>query len=155
MTDAHVETETLSVAVDIPDHADRTETPLFERTRKALLQRDRVCWVCGRTAEESGQPLEAHHAGIERCYAEAPIDWDIVKADFPHFDWASFDPKDPYTFVDDMLAQGRLLCKEHHTGKDAGVHCVPDPLFKMQRYLKKGVRFSPTEVIDHEASETA
>ena len=151
MIDAHEEKETLHVEVDIPEHADRTETPLFERTRKALLARDRVCWVCGRTGEEAGAPLEVHHLGIERCFAEAPIDWEIVKRDFPDFDWASFDPSNPYTFVDDMLAQGRLLCKEHHTAADSGIHCIPDPLFKMQRYLKAGYRYSPTEKIIHEA----
>lgn len=35
----HVERETLSVEVNLPGHAPRTETSLFERTRKALIER--------------------------------------------------------------------------------------------------------------------
>ncbi len=146
----HEEKETLTVEVNIPGHDPRTETSLFERTRKALIERDGGCWICGRTALESGAPLEAHHFGIERSFAEAPIDWDKVKADFPRFDWQSFDPANPYVFVDDMVSQGLLLCAEHHRGKDAGIHAIPWPLFIMQRYLKDGYKFSDLEVIEHE-----
>lgn len=145
---SHEEKETLAVDVLLPGHEPRTATPLFERTRKALIARDGGCWICGRTEAEAG-PLEAHHFGVERSYAEAPIDWNKVKADFPHFDWATFDPKSPYAFVDDMMAQGLLLCAEHHRGRDAGVHALPWPLFVMQRYLKDGYKFSDLEVIHH------
>jgi hypothetical protein len=151
ITVEHDEKETLTVDVIVPEHDERVTTPLFEHTRKKLIdQEDGRCFVCGRTAEESGHPLEAHHNGIERSYAEGDIDWDIVKNDFPNFDWTSFDPSNPYTFVDDMLAQGKLLCKEHHTGKDTGIHYLPYPLFIMQRYLKIGCKFNLSETIEHE-----
>lgn len=153
MTAAHEEKETLSVEVEIPEHADRgAATPLFIRTKKILMERvGGRCWICNRTEEEVGAPLEAHHFGIERSFATDQIDWEIVKKDFPNFDWESFDPADdPYKFVDDMGAQGMLLCPQHHRGKDAGIHYLPWPLFVMQRRLKAGVKFSPFEVVIHD-----
>lgn len=146
----HEEKETLTVDVLLPGHAPRTTTPLFERSKKELIGKEGGrCWICGRTESEAG-PLEAHHFGIERSFAEAPIDWAKVQHDFPHFDWEHFDPKSPYAFVDDMSAQGLLLCAEHHRGKDTGVHALPWPLFVMQRYLKDGYKFSDLEVIHHD-----
>jgi hypothetical protein len=149
---AHEERNTLSVDVFAPAHADRTTTAIFVHSKAKLEERTGGrCFICGCTAEEAGHPLEAHHEGIERQFAEAPIDWDKVKVDFPNFDWASFDPANPYTFVDDMVAQGILLCKPHHTGKFTGIHYLPYSLWIMQRYLKDGYEFSPNEVIHHDA----
>ncbi len=48
------------------------------------------------------------------------IDWDLFRKDCEAgvwgehaqgFDWSKFDPADPYTFVDDMMANGELFCK--------------------------------------------
>lgn len=151
VTDTHEEKETLAVDVNLPGHDPRKATPLFERTRLHLIEREGGrCWVCGRTAEESGAPLEAHHCGIERSFATAPINWDLVKKDFPNFAWETFDESNPLDFVDDMLAQGLLLCKEHHTHPETGIHTLPWPLFIMQRYLKTGYKFNNLESIVHE-----
>ncbi|EEF23059.1 conserved hypothetical protein, partial [Ricinus communis] len=113
ITTAHTEKETLSVAVNIPQHAERTTTALFTRTRKLLLERDGArCFICGATAEESGHPLEAHHHPIERSMAEL-IDWDRFKVDaqsgywgvhIQAFDWDNF--TDWTQFVDDMTVNG-------------------------------------------------
>lgn len=158
MTDAHDEKKTLSIDVRIEEHADRTETALYRKSRKALFSRAPIflfqaepgrCFICGKTEEELGAPLQSHHFGIERCFAEAPIDWDRVAHDFPSFDWTRFDPSDPYSFVDDMTAQGLLLCEEHHIGKDSGIHFLTFSLWLMQRYLKSGYRFSDDEIIEH------
>lgn len=155
VTRAHEETETLSVDVFIPEHADRTETTLYRQSRKEMFAFPPVilfrpnpdeCFICRKTASELGEPLESHHAGIERSYAEAKgLQWDLVARDFPSFDWTNFDPRTPYAFVDDMRAQGLPLCKAHHTGKDSGIHYLPFPLWLMQRYLPDGYRFSPEE----------
>jgi hypothetical protein len=160
MTD-HEEKETLSVDVTIPDHPKRTTTALFEKTKRLLMHAATAlgfnvkrpqarCWICGKTEPELGQPLEAHHFGIERCFIDAAIRWDVVAQDFPIFDWASFDPAKPETFIDNMSAQGLLLCKAHHTGKDTGIHMLPFGLWIMQRYLADGTRFNPNEVITHD-----
>lgn len=151
MTDAHEMKYTFTVDVNVPQHADRIATPLFEKTRKELLEKEGGrCWICQRTAEESGHPLEAHHLGIERCFAEAPIDWDLVKVDYPNFDWSTFDESNPYLFVDNCLAQARILCKDHHTSKEMGIHNLPFSVWVMQRYLKDGYKFNDLEIIHHE-----
>jgi len=151
MIKAHEEKELIQVDVFSSDHADRVTTSIFKKTRLKLIEREGArCFICNQTAEEVGHPLEAHHLGIERQYAEAPIDWELVKKDYPHFEWDKFDPADPYAFVDNMEAQGLLLCKPHHTGKDSGIHFMPYSFWIMQRYLKEGYQFSPTEVIHHD-----
>ncbi|MDA8092363.1 MAG: hypothetical protein M0T84_00360 [Betaproteobacteria bacterium] len=154
----HEERETLCVDVNIPGHDPRTTTALFSHTKKILVEREKGrCFVCGRTAEESGHPLEAHHHPIERSLANM-IDWSRVERDCRrgmwgeaarNFDWSKFDPADPYSFVDDMTVNGELLCKEHHTGKDEGKHDLPWPLWIAQRYGKEGYKFSLVEVIHH------
>jgi hypothetical protein len=161
MTDAHEEKETLSVDVDIPQHDDRVTTALFRKTKRFLMgtggplgfnikREPGRCWICGKTEQELGQPLEAHHFGVERAYFDAKIRWNVVQQDFPLFDWKNFNPVNPASFVDNMAAQGVLLCKEHHTGKDTGIHTLPFSLWIMQRYLADGTRFNPTEVISHD-----
>ena len=153
VTETHEEKETLTVDVNLPGHDPRVTTPLFTRTRKALIERERGrCWVCGGTAESTGHPLEAHHHPIERSFAEM-IDWSEgsqIRRDFPRFDWASFDPADPYTFVDDMTANGLLVCKAHHIGRDEGIHALPFPMILAQKYGKEGYQFSSIEIIHHE-----
>jgi len=164
LTVAHVEKETLSVDVNIPEHGARVTTALFTRTRKLLIEREGGrCYICQRTAAEAG-PLEAHHHPIERCLAEE-IDWRLVELDcragvaaftpgqreaMQAFDWPNFDPARWETFVDDMLVNGVLLCKDHHTAADDGIHTVPGPIWLAQRYAKAGVRFNAREVIHHD-----
>lgn len=151
----HEEKETLSVDVFVPGHDPRETTSLFIKTRKALIKTaGGKCYVCGRTAAESGHPLEAHHHPIERSFAEM-IDWSeggLIRHDFPQFDWANFDPANPYKFVDDMTINGVIFCKDHHIGKDEGVHYLPLPLFMAQRYGKEGYQFTGKEVIHHSQS---
>jgi hypothetical protein len=149
---------TLQVDINIPDHEARVTTPLFLNSKKELIKRDGAkCWICGNTAEQSGNPLESHHYPIERSLANM-IDWELFKSHClagdhgiyaEGFDWGTFNPLDPYSFVDDQTVNGVILCKEHHVGKDAGIHCLPHPIWIAQKYAKEGYQFSPTEVIHH------
>jgi hypothetical protein len=156
----HEEKETLSVDVDLPGHDPRVTTAMFRKTKRMLMKVANAmgfdfkrpagrCWICDKTESDLGQPLEAHHFGIERAYIDAAIRWNVVAQDFPIFDWKNFNPANPADFIDNMVAQGVLLCKEHHTGKDTGVHTLPFSLWIMQRYLADGTRFNPNEVIEH------
>lgn len=159
VTKAHEERETLSVDVILPGHAPRETTPLFAHTRKLLIEREGGrCYVCRCTAEETGHPLEAHHHPIERSFAEM-VDWkpgSEVRRQFPDFDWLEFDAKgDVYLFVDDMRVNGLLLCKDHHIGKDEGIHALPYPIWLAQKYGIEGYKFSPSEVIHHDGQAPA
>lgn len=162
----HEQKETLSVDILIPGHAPRTESALFERTRKKLIAREGGrCWISGMTAEELGHPLEAHHHPIERCFAEI-VDWPRFAEDCkagkwgPYaqaFDWHEFfdgaehgKPLDPYLFVDDMTVNGLLLGKDFHTKKDQGIHMTTYPDWIIQKYAVEGYQFTPGEKIHHE-----
>ncbi|WP_283149029.1 hypothetical protein [Silvimonas soli] len=159
VTQTHEEKETLVVDVLLPGHEPRVTTPLFLHTKKLLIERvGGRCWICGRTAEESGHPLEAHHHPVERSLANL-TDWDLFRSECEAgmwgeyakaFDWSKFDPADPYTFVDDMTVNGMLLCKEHHTGKGTGIHDLPGPLWLGQKYGREGYQFTGNEVLHHE-----
>lgn len=143
----HVERETLTVEVNVPGHDPRTNQPLFEKTRKELIARDGCCFICGSTVN-----LEAHHSPIEWSLANM-VDWSVngaIRKDFPHFDWANFDETAPYSFVDNMLINGLLLCKTHHIEVGRGIHAMPYPLWIAQRYAKDGYVFSNLEIIHHE-----
>jgi hypothetical protein len=152
--------ETLQVDVDLPHDEVARAAPLFERSKKMLMEHDVKlvfeldrpagrCFICQKTEAEVG-PLEAHHFALEHCFMDATLRWDLIKADFPSYDWKNFDPTHPEMFVDQMVSSGLLLCKLHHTGKDAGIHYLPFPLWLVQRYLADGIRFSPTEIIHHD-----
>lgn len=155
VTEVHAEKLTLSVAVFIPGHAARTTTALFLHSKERLVQRDGDrCFICQRTSAEAG-PLEAHHNPIERSFAEM-IDWSagsLIRKDFPNFDWVKFDsvtPMDPYLFVDDMLVNGKMICKDHHIGADEGIHTLPYPIWIAQRYGAEGYKFSDKEILHHD-----
>ena len=80
VTRMHEEKETLVVDVNIPGHDPRTTTRLFEHTRNLLIRREGGrCWICGRTAETSGHPMEAHHHPVERSLANM-VDWALFRA---------------------------------------------------------------------------
>jgi hypothetical protein len=167
VTAVHEEKETLPVDVNLPGHDERVTTPLFTRTRKAMLERENGrCFICNRTEAEAGAPLESHHVWIERCLANA-ADWTYFRdtifqlerilgytADFCR-EHETLD--DIMTFVDDQTINGLPLCKEHHTsdGLDipCGIHTMPFPLWLFQRYGRDGFEFTSTETIAH-ADET-
>ena len=158
VTKIHELKETLNVDIYTPGHEARITTPLFTKTRKQLIERESGrCWICHGTAEETGHPLEAHHHPIERSLANM-IDWGLFKndcimgkwgANAQAFKWEDFDPANPYSFVDDMMVNGLLLCKGDHTQLDSGIHTLPFPIWIAQRYAKEGYQFSPAEVIHH------
>ena len=133
---SHEEKETLSVDVEIPDHAPRVTTELFERTKKILIERvGGRCFICNATEAEAADCK----AGKWGVYAQA-------------FHWEGAPlTQDPYRFVDDMTVNGLLLCKKHHIGKDEGIHYLPHPLWIWQRYAPDGYEISAVEVA-HEFS---
>ena len=68
-----------------------------------------------------------------------------MKAEVPGFDWAAFDPAHPETFIDSEWNACLVLCKRHHTGADHGIHMLPEPLWRLQRFKRFDFVFSPDE----------
>jgi hypothetical protein len=90
VNESHEQKATLALDLYIPGHEPRVTTPLFHKTRLALIERDRGrCYISGMTAEELGEPLEAHHYPLERCYATA-IDWQHFADDCKAGEWGHF-----------------------------------------------------------------
>lgn len=159
VNEIHEQKETFTSDVFIPGHEKRATTSLFTHTRKQLIERENGrCYICGGTSETSGNPLEAHHHPVERSFANM-IDWALVKIQVQKgiwgehtksFDWSTFDESDPYSFVDNMLVNGLLLCKAHHTGVNEGIHDLPYPVWLAQKMGKEGYQFTKEEIIHHE-----
>lgn len=121
----------LVIDVSYPPHIDRSNDPyisVFEETRKKLMEEDGHCWRCGTTKN-----LEAHHL-IQWAYFTI-IDGEKLKKDFPQYTGASEDEKQRFLNGPDNI---RLLCRSCHTGIE-GVHKIPDPLWRVRRYLTTDV----------------
>lgn len=155
--DGFNDTGTIKFDVMIPPHDPRIDTPLYIRTRKLLITRDKMCFVCQRTARQSGAPLEAHHHPIMRSMMNM-VDWPrfIRLARLGHwgpnvqaFNWDKFSLDDVVKFVDDMRHNGMLLCATHHRAMNAGIHALPYPLFLAQAYGLEGYQFSKTQTLVH------
>ena len=137
----HEERITILVDVFVPDHPDRTNTPIFAHSRRVLIANNphACCEVCG-----IKEDLELHHEHVEWCDSDG-VDWEKIKKDVPDFNWDGFNPDAPETFIDSVFNANRVLCKKHHTGKDHGIHYLPYPIWQMQKYKKDTFVFSPDE----------
>lgn len=150
--------ETIEIDIMTPGHEARSATPLFTSTRKDLLKATgNRCFACDRTEEESGHPLEAHHYFIERSLAEG-VDWNYLCKKIKELKSivdraADFCDKNPdlndiYEFVDNMMANGLILCKQHHTSKEEGIHNYPYPLWEFFSIGKSGFDYIPSLGVD-------
>jgi hypothetical protein len=150
MEEIHEIRNTMVIDYYSPSHKHREKpSQLFLHTKEKLLEITDRCYICNRTAEQVGEPLEANHFPIEWSLAEM-MDWSEgsqIRKYAPHFDWANFSEDDPYKFVDDMTVNGMILCKLHHTGKDAGYHNLPYAIWIAQKYGKVGYQFTPTQIL--------
>lgn len=141
----HEQRTTITVDVFIPDHPDRSESPVFRAARKALItdNPNAKCEVNNEDCDHD-HPLELHHDIVEWCDADG-VDWDRMKVMYPEFDWTNFDPAHPETFVDSAFNARRVLCKKHHTGKDHGIHLLPYPVWLMQKHKRNDFIMTPDE----------
>lgn len=155
----HEEKETIVVDVNLPGHGARVTTPLFSRSREEAIKEfgDR-CFMCNRTSEEAGEPIEWHHVFVERCLAEA-VDWYRVReyigklfvliSRAKAFCDANSEIDDIMDLVDDMRVNGMPLCKEHHTGASEGLHYLPAPLHQLFATGRDGFIFDHGKPIEH------
>jgi hypothetical protein len=137
----HEQKLTISVDVFVPDHPDRTNTPIFAHSRRVLIEHNpnACCEICG-----SKEDLELHHAIVEWCDSEG-IDWGKMMLLYPDFSWKDFDSTKPETFIDSTYNAKQVLCKKHHTGVDHGIHYLPYPVWQMQKHKRQDFIFTPDE----------
>jgi hypothetical protein len=137
----HLQKQTLTVQVFVPDHPDRTTTPIFAATRRKLIENnpDACCYIC-----DGKDDLQLHHFWVEWCDSGA-VDWAKVAEVVPDFDWANFDPAKPETFIDSEWNANLVLCSKHHIGGDHGIHTLPYGLWLLQRLKRPDFVFSPDE----------
>ncbi len=143
---AHLQKQTLTVQVFVPDHPDRSTSPTFVATRRKLIEHNPAakCFVDNKHCDHE-HPLELHHSVVEWCDAGA-VAWDLVAELVPDFDWSTFNPATPESFIDSEWNANLVLCKKHHIGKDHGIHTLPYPLWRLQRLAKESFVFSPDEL---------
>ncbi len=141
----HEQKLTLRIDVFVPDHPDRKGTPIFDRTRKKLIANNpHAKCVIDNSDCDHDHPLELHHRIVEWCDSLG-VDWEKVKLAVPGFDWASFDPAHPETFIDSEWNADTVICKKHHTGEDHGIHYLPYPIWQMQKYKRDNFILTPDE----------
>jgi len=157
----HVMTRTLKEVVITPDHAQRTESAEFRKTKERLKDDGHFkCWVCGSTDN-----LQVHHFGIEWSLAYV-ADWDKVKAFVEEWDpygYGRLLKNQPLTSADDVRNM-LVLCQEHHTGVDhadggsgTGIHEMSFPVWIIQKLAVVGADVVPQtgETVDQAEQEVA
>jgi hypothetical protein len=141
----HEQKLTISVDVFIPDHPDRSDSPIFRATHKKLIgSNPNACCEVNNEHCDKDHPLELHHRYVEWCDSLG-VDWEKVARLVPDFDWKNFDPAKPETFIDSEWNANQVLCKKHHIGKDHGKHYLPEPIWNMQALKRSDFIFSPDE----------
>ena len=147
--------------INYPIHEKRKDTSLYRRTRHELIyNRKLTCFICGKKnikkkndekSKEEDESLETHHFYCEK-YAQTMIDWEkfglFAKNCYniqtgenigANFDWQEVD-KNPDIFVDSPYNM-IVLCKQHHTSGNKGLHHVPFPDWILQKYPKNNFEF--------------
>ena len=137
MTDvpAHTESLTLRLVVAYPAHAPRESDKHYVAFHQARARLEKAgalkCWIGN--ADCSGGPIELHHDKVEFSLAN---DVDVGKFDEAY----GLHLTDEADFLAYVESEGNLLalCAYHHRG-GGGIHCLPGPLWIVQRYIKNGM----------------
>ena len=130
---AHTERLTLSLVIAYPAHEPRASDPhyaVFEQTRQRLGKLGKlVCWIGN--ADCQGD-IELHHDKVEFSLIN-----DIDPGKFAEAYGLQLSDEEFMAYVE---SEGNLLplCIYHHRGH-GGIHCLPYPLWVVQRYLCDGV----------------
>jgi len=130
LVNAHAVSRVLHETVYTPSHPKRGESsPEFKASKKALEEVSATCWVCGKTAQESGSPLEGHHLNTEFSLANS-VDIDKIRESFPN----AKSVEDWLDSVENLI----LLCQVCHRSPLRGVHMVTMPAWIVQKYQRDG-----------------
>lgn len=125
----HTQEQTFHVLEFYPSHEPREgdrHYPLFEACRHKLSETGKlVCWI-GNPHCSGG--IELHHSEVEFALANG-VDVGKFEETYP-----GLNVHDEEEFLCFVEGEGNLLplCKYHHTGM-AGIHCLPYPMWKIQK----------------------
>lgn len=117
----------------LPEHARREESEAFHQNRQALLGAGHGCWVCG-----TRDDLQAHHIFEWALWpALDPALVLEVLRDFDPYGLTRADPDTPISDPDD-IRNLLLLCKQHHIGRETGIHAITWPVWLGQKAALPG-----------------
>jgi hypothetical protein len=130
LVSAHAVSRSLHETVYTPSHPKRgSSSAEFRASKEALEKETPGCWVCGRSAEQVGAPLEGHHLHAEWSLINS-VDLAKIQESWPQAkslqEWLDS--------VDNLV----LLCVEHHRSPLYGVHMVTMPAWVVQKYQIDG-----------------
>jgi len=127
---AHAQTRELKETIFYPEHIKRgPESSEFEQNKREMIASGEACWICGGTAESTGQPLEGHHLNVEWALINS-ISLAKVQKYFP-------DVTDLSTFLDSK-ENLMILCDKHHRSNLHGIHMVTMPAWVAPRIQEDG-----------------
>ena len=122
---AHAQSRDLKETIYYPTHPQRgAESSEFEANKKEMIASGENCWICGGTAESTGQPLEGHHFNFEFSLANS-IDIKKIQKYFPN-------ATDIPTFMDSK-ENLMILCARCHRSNNYGIHMVSHPAWVAPR----------------------
>jgi hypothetical protein len=126
LVNAHAVSRQLHETVYTPTHPKRgSSSSEFRETKAALIKESPNCYICGRTAEESGSPLELHHTAVEWSLANS-ADLTKIQEYYPQ-------AKSIEQFLD-SVDNGTILCARCHRSPLRGVHMITFPAWVVQKY---------------------
>jgi hypothetical protein len=149
---SHQKKMTSHYIVNYPEHEKRKNTAIYNKTHRELCHdRDVPCFICGKTNKKDNSQNETHHFYIEKAGQNA-VDWrkfgEFAKICYniqtgenigDTFDWEQV-AENPDLFVDSKYNM-IVLCKEHHTSANFGIHHVPFPDWILQKFSQSEFKF--------------
>lgn len=141
---AHTLEITVRVPEWVPEHAQRTESPIFERNRQRLMNDGHgECWGCKLAGRHVAEDLQCHHLSewAEWEDADPALVLTLCRWLDP-YGYARADPDSPIESPDDIRALV-FLCQPCHTGAP---HKPDDPAAEPGGYESGGIHYAPWPV---------
>lgn len=137
VTPAHEQRETISIDVEYPEHAQRTESAEFAANKRTLVTKlDTPCFSCG-----GKDHREVHHMVIEWAeWANADPAKVLQKChQIDIYGYAAQLGDKPIASPDD-IRNLVVICAKCHRGAGTGIHLVPFPNWISQVVARDGVQ---------------
>ncbi len=135
-TPAHEQRETITIDVEYPEHAQRTESAEFSQNKRTLVHKlNTPCFCC-----EGLENREVHHWCIEWAEWENADPTKVLRKmhQMDIYGYAALYGDKPVESPDD-IRNLVVICAKCHRGKGTGIHLVPFPNWISQVVAKKGV----------------